>query len=112
MLAGVGAASVALEVVTTTVLQRRIPRESLASAEGVSTSAVFAGLLVGATLAPVLIGSLGLSSAMGIATAGPTVLGYLAIVRWRRPTECRPTELSGAAVAVAEAHGVELAATA
>jgi MFS family permease len=83
LLISVGAASVALEVVTTTVLQRRIASDSLASAEGVSTSAVFGGLLLGATVAPVLIASVGLQLATLVATAVPTIVGFAALVRWR-----------------------------
>jgi predicted MFS family arabinose efflux permease len=83
LLVVVGAASVALEVVTTTVLQRRISSDALASAEGVSTSAVFGGLLLGAATAPILIANMGLASALATATVAPTVMGFAALVRWR-----------------------------
>ena len=100
LLGVVGAASVALEVITTTVLQRRIPSDSLAGAEGVSTSAVFTGLLLGAALAPVLISSLGLAVAMGIATTVPTLLGVFAILQPRRSR--RPSALDAVAGGGAE----------
>jgi MFS family permease len=65
-----GAAIIVGEVVTTTVLQRLLPEEVLGRIFGLMGSLIYAAILVGSLLAPVLVAAFGLASTLVIGGGG------------------------------------------
>jgi len=72
-----GAASVALDVVGVTAMQRSVPADRLARADAVISSAAVAATLLGSLLAPWLLGLVGLRWALAL----PTTVVVVALLR-------------------------------
>jgi len=76
-----GAASVALDVVGVTAMQRSVPADRLARADAVISSAAVAATLLGSLLAPWLLGLVGLRWALALAAVLPTTVVVVALLR-------------------------------
>jgi MFS family permease len=78
-----GVASVMLDVVATTLMQRVIPGTRLARVEGLLSSLSMATLLVGGLLAPALLGAVGLRWSLVLASLLPGGLTLVMVARVR-----------------------------
>ncbi len=81
VLAVEGVASLVLDVVSTTIMQRVVPGTRLARVEGLLSSLSMATLLLGSALAPALLGLLGLQASLVVAAAVPAAVTLAMLAR-------------------------------
>ncbi len=108
-----GGATLIVDVLAVTALQRAVPGEQLARVFGIFFAFVLGAVSLGALVAPALIGGLGLDGALLVLAFVPTALGLLgfpALVRIDRDTAARAAALAPR-VAVLEQLGIFAAAS-
>ncbi len=81
VLAVEGVASLVLDVVATTIMQRVVPGTRLARVEGLLSSLSMATLLLGSALAPAVLGLLGLRASLVVAAAVPAAVTLAMLAR-------------------------------
>src|SRR4029078_675834 len=76
-----GVASLALDVVATTIMQRVVPGTRLARVEGLMSSLSMATLLLGSLLAPLVLHLVGLRASLVLAAAVPAGITLAMLTR-------------------------------
>jgi CRP-like cAMP-binding protein/MFS family permease len=107
-----GAATLIVDVLAVTALQRAVPTETLARVFGVFFAFFLGAISLGVLVTPPIVHNLGLDSAlliMAFVPAGLALLGYPALVRLDRAAAARLTELRPR-IAILERLGIFAAA--
>jgi hypothetical protein len=82
-----GAASVALDVVGITTMQRNVPDALLARADALISACAVSAVMLGSVLAPVLLSAVGLRAALVVAAVVPGTLVLLLVASLRATPE-------------------------
>ncbi|MFL5862947.1 MAG: MFS transporter [Solirubrobacteraceae bacterium] len=109
---GRGGATLVVDVLAVTALQRAVPSEQLARVFGIFFAFVLGAVSLGALIAPAVISAFGLNAALIILAVAPTavgLLGFPALLAIDRGTAARATAL---APRVARLEGLDIFAAA
>jgi MFS family permease len=110
VLAVEGVATLILDVVVTTIMQRVVPGDRLARVEGLLSSLSTAGLLLGSALAPLLLSLAGLRWSLVLASVLPAGLALVMVARVRGIDEVSAERLDELAPRLELLSGLDLVA--
>lgn len=110
VLAVEGVASLVLDVVATTIMQRVVPGTRLARVEGLLSSLSMAALLLGSLLAPALLGLVGLQASLLLASVLPAGVTLVLLARVRGLDEESTDRLAELAPRLELLSGLDLVA--